>query len=66
MLINILATIIVTPSIIIFDKFINRLRKSDCCGGHIELDPSRSIRRQVEISDPKDVTLENTIRHLTI
>lgn len=75
MLINIVATIVITPTIIVLDKFLNRLRKSDCCGGHLELDPSRSMRRTsqdglrptpLEISNPTDIVRTYGMGHLTI
>lgn len=82
MLINIVATIVITPTIIVLDKFLNRLRQSDCCGGHLELDPSRSMRRAsqdglrpnvsrrspspLEISNPTDMVRTYGMGHLTI
>lgn len=37
-----LASSIITPLIIAGASFINRIRKSDCCGGHVELDAQKT------------------------
>lgn len=53
-----LASSIVTPLIIASASFINRVRKSDCCGGHIELDAQKqsTVNEIPNINTPESIS----------
>lgn len=56
-----LASSIVGPLILAGAAFINRIRKSDCCGGHIELDAAQKspkIPNEMSTIDKPEITNE--------
>lgn len=59
-----LASSIIAPLIIAGASFINRIRKSDCCGGHVELDAPKSSPKLEPETKPELQPVPSTLNKL--
>lgn len=41
-------TALTTPLIIAISNFITRIKKSDCCGSHVELSEIQELKKQIK------------------
>ena len=59
---------IITPIIVATATFINRIKESDCCGGHIELETNKKDEKDEKYKNeqelPKTESILNKINNL--